>query len=618
MKQPNKLVITVSNSFILFTFLVFACLTLNNNSGMPHFGPQQNNSAKVYRPDSFNRIYDNRNRLEQLRTAEELAKLIVIQKQLNPDLPADNKNTSTNSTNNSSSNSENIPSDSKDYNPFTHGDLNEKFYDLHAYLSSKYRIKQEQKYPYLISRRHKLEHAQHLAREITAAKNLRLSSAATKLIYNYNKQLNLAVALPASMDNQISGDLEFESLADLPPCDLQIPPDFFRAKFNQRDQQLLHARHFEIINTIADHKIFAPHVIGLQDFSNTVLETIVIAHKANRVNKIEIATAFTDLAHDFTALGRGLIKGGYNFVGNIVQAGSNLILHPINTTRIMGVNLWQLANNLTVGLGEAVVTLASYDPDADIFSEGMEIESERSQAQYHKFIKYLEVTPRAEKFEKIGQVIGDQLFSIATTLIAGKTVALISDAALVAKLQQAIIAKKKANKTKSGNISWLNKFGVAGQDVAKALGLIAAEEYELAELNGLVINFKNSPASSQTLFNQAGDYFKHNKSGKKTKYKSAIKNANGAPQKVRIVNTVQRQEFFKKPNIKKNYRPIGNDGVWQKKPGVSGLKNAEYLQWDHKHNEVEAYNKKKIHLGALDPQTDEYYKPAVIGRVLNI
>jgi hypothetical protein len=65
-----------------------------------------------------------------------------------------------------------------------------------------------------------------------------------------------------------------------------------------------------------------------------------------------------------------------------------------------------------VSLGKAVVTLASYDPDADIFSEGMEIESEHAQAQYHKFINYLEVTPRAKKFEKIGQVIGDQLFSI--------------------------------------------------------------------------------------------------------------------------------------------------------------------------------------------------------------
>ena len=67
MKQLNKLVITVSNFFIFFTFLIFACLAQNSNSGMPHFGPQQNNSAKVYRSDSFNRIYDNRNRLEQLR-----------------------------------------------------------------------------------------------------------------------------------------------------------------------------------------------------------------------------------------------------------------------------------------------------------------------------------------------------------------------------------------------------------------------------------------------------------------------------------------------------------------------------------------------------------------------
>jgi hypothetical protein len=124
---------------------------------------------------------------------------------------------------------------------------------------------------------------------------------------------------------------------------------------------------------------------------------------------------------------------------------------------------------------------------------------------------------------------------LATTLIAGKTVALISDAALAAKLQQAIIAKKKANKTKSAKISWLSKFGAPGKDAAQTLGLVVTEEYELAELNGLVMSFKNSPANNQTLFNHADEYFKHNKSGKKVKHKSAIKTVPSEIKPARII-----------------------------------------------------------------------------------
>ena len=216
-------------------------------------------------------------------------------------------------------------------------------------------------------------------------------------------------------------------------------------------------------------------------------------------------------------------------------------------------------------------------------------------------------------------MLGDQLFSIATTLIAGKTVTLISDAALAAKLQQAIIARKKANKTKSAKISWLNKFGVAGQDVAKTLGLIAAEEYELAELNGLVVSFRNSPASNQTLFNQAEEHFKRNESGKKAKRAPrAVQTAPDTIKPARIINTMPKQEFFKKTNIKRDYQSIGRDGIWKKKSNVEGILDIEYLQWDHLHNEVEAYNKHGKHLGALDPEKMTLYKDYVSGRKIDI
>lgn len=44
--------------------------------------------------------------------------------------------------------------------------------------------------------------------------------------------------------------------------------------------------------------------------------------------------------------------------------------------------------------------------------------------------------------------------------------------------------------------------------------------------------------------------------------------------------------------------------------GQEIVKNAYYLEWDYKHNEVEVYTARPRHLGALDPQTMKIYKPA--------
>ena len=123
--------------------------------------------------------------------------------------------------------------------------------------------------------------------------------------------------------------------------------------------------------------------------------------------------------------------------------------------------------------------------------------------------------------------------------------------------------------------------------------------------------------NNQTLFNHAEEYFKHNQSGKKSKRVSgAVKPANSASQKVRIVNTMPKQEFFKKPEILQDYQKIGSDDIWRRKPKTNGISNAEFLEWDDLHLEVEAYDRGGDHLGAIDPKTNKIYKHAVKGRKL--
>jgi hypothetical protein len=109
---------------------------------------------------------------------------------------------------------------------------------------------------------------------------------------------------------------------------------------------------------------------------------------------------------------------------------------------------------------------------------------------------------------------------------------------------------------------------MAGQDVARTLGLAAAEEYELAELNGLVMSFKNSPANNQTLFNQADEYFKHNKSGKKVKKSKPRAAVEIAPEST--VGTVTKQELLNEVN--QSSVAIFKDGYYE----VNGFKFTEY------------------------------------------
>ncbi len=88
----------------------------------------------------------------------------------------------------------------------------------------------------------------------------------------------------------------------------------------------------------------------------------------------------------------------------------------------------------------------------------------------------------------------------------------------------------------------------------------------------------------------------------------------GNKEKERKVNKITKQEFFSNPVIKANYQHHRN-GIYQLKTrGKPIVKNAEYLQWDHLHNDVEVYSDSEIHLGSLDPKTMNLYKPPVRNR----
>jgi len=68
--------------------------------------------------------------------------------------------------------------------------------------------------------------------------------------------------------------------------------------------------------------------------------------------------------------------------------------------------------------------------------------------------------------------------------------------------------------------------------------------------------------------------------------------------------------------------PKAESPVWQalephkgrvKTNGATGGKK-EFYTWDHTHNEIEVFNRRGVHKGAMDPQTGSMYKPAVPGR----
>ncbi len=507
MKQSNKYLIF---SFLIFLKLIFElhnCFGLANSSQNLNFGSQKPNSQIVQaanRPDSYARICANRNNLIQLQLAAELDLLAQLRPGNINLVLLNNSHDSNSSFNINQAVNTNLPAPriyTENYSPFVSGDLSETFYSTYAYLNSHYRIAQETKYPYLAKQRHAREQQAGLA--LQAREQANRQQLALDLVQDYNYKLE--------RKNRLT-NLKV-------PYEIKLPEQFFNTKFSNSEQQLLHQQQVEIVYELADHELFPRNIMGLQDFSNTVLETVSIAHQANCKNKINIAESFTNLAQDFMALGRGLARGGYNFASNITNTGSNLILHPINSSKIVANKIAHLTKNVAMGLLKVLVILADvtdeYNPEGP--RSYILAAQDYGHERYQQFCNYIETVPRNQKFEQAGTMISEQLLNLTAGFLTGKTVALLSDSVIAAQLHKAIKIKNKTDKTKTKQISWLNKFGVSGKDVAQALGLVITEEYELATLDGLVVSFKNNSTNNQSLFNHAEEYLKHNKFGKKAK-----------------------------------------------------------------------------------------------------
>lgn len=73
-------------------------------------------------------------------------------------------------------------------------------------------------------------------------------------------------------------------------------------------------------------------------------------------------------------------------------------------------------------------------------------------------------------------------------------------------------------------------------------------------------------------------------------------------------------------NVSKSESPIWNS-LQNAKNGLrtSGTgKNVRFYSWDHRHNEIEVFNRLGKHLGAMDPTTGEFIKAAVKGRFIKL
>lgn len=79
----------------------------------------------------------------------------------------------------------------------------------------------------------------------------------------------------------------------------------------------------------------------------------------------------------------------------------------------------------------------------------------------------------------------------------------------------------------------------------------------------------------------------------------------------RKINTITKSEFFKM--VRKDYEHWRNN-VYRRKNKAKGIEDAEYLEWDYTHNDLEAYNKAKDHIGSINPKTLKIYKPPVHNR----
>jgi len=136
-------------------------------------------------------------------------------------------------------------------------------------------------------------------------------------------------------------------------------------------------------------------------------------------------------------------------------------------------------------------------------------------------------------------------------------------------------------------------------------------------------NQKNNVKKTTKTKQAARNKQHNNKARKKRKSKKDAKNNNKSNNnKPRIENIIKKTDFFRRPEIKRDYKffkKIDGRNYYKRVKGRKGIhKKAEFLCWDHLHNDLEIYKhigKKMVHAGSIDPATYKLYKPPVIERV---
>ena len=136
---------------------------------------------------------------------------------------------------------------------------------------------------------------------------------------------------------------------------------------------------------------------------------------------------------------------------------------------------------------------------------------------------------------------------------------------------------------------------------------------QVATAEGLVFEVEEQAEKAVKKGNQVIAKRKGKRTGG-SKNKGPRKNKNATvSQKERIVNKITKTEAY--AYLKKNGYENYKDGSLRRKPGCEGLgKNAEFLKWDHLHNDLEAYRSRTKHTGSINPATWEFYKRPVFPR----
>jgi hypothetical protein len=146
-------------------------------------------------------------------------------------------------------------------------------------------------------------------------------------------------------------------------------------------------------------------------------------------------------------------------------------------------------------------------------------------------------------------------------------------------------------------VTWL--FGEGLKFAGLTLGAAAVGSYV-----GVNLYNKNKHAKAEfDIYLQGDTYGRYNPDP----------NDNNNDNNERKFNTTSKTEFFK---ARKNEYEQYRNNVYKRKRGSKGIENAEYLEWDNLHNDIEAYGRNRWHIGSIDPKTLKFYKPAVITRRL--